>query len=206
MKKGLIAALGLVVVASSLLVYNKSKNDELQSDNGSRLGVSVTADSLTNYETIKNLKEASELIIRGEVLNKNSYMNGPSAITENKIKIIESYSDNAKAGDIVTVVSAGGTITYEEYSSVNGEIEKEFVDPKTLKGEELELSFEGGESLEIGKEYIIFASMQKIDAQGTKKYCIEGINQGLFKINGNTISNNYLSYTKDIKSFNSDMK
>ena len=115
-------------------------------------------------------------------------MNGPSAITENKIKIIESYSDNAKAGDIVTVVSAGGTITYEEYSSVNGEIEKEFVDPKTLNGEELDLSFEGGESLEIGKEYIIFASMQKIDAQGTKKYCIEGINQGLFKINGNKVS------------------
>ncbi|MFW2491753.1 hypothetical protein ACN077_24830 [Clostridium chromiireducens] len=225
MKRNIIVALLLVAVSivgigieysnktttnniSNNVVATNASNNE-QSDDV--INVQLKADSIKNYDSVESLKKDAEIIVKGTVLDTNSYMSGPGVITEYKLKVSKSYNNKAQVGDILTIATAGGTVSYNEYAKNHeGSAKKSAknISTEKLQNAKVKVKFDGNDLIEEGKEYVIFANTKKV-LEGEKEkemYCSLNISAGQFEINDNKGINKTLKYNKNIETLEKEIK
>lgn len=184
---------------------NKISTDSQNKQNNTIFNVHLDMDMKKSYDNIDSLKKDAEIIVRGTVLDTKSYMSGPGVITEFKLKVNKAFNDNAKVGDVLTIATAGGTISYEDYSKIasNKENIKDFEKNKPIqnsKNSKVKISIGKNDLIETGKDYIIFANTQPISAD-KKMYCTLNINEGQFEVTNKKAENKALKYSKNIDNF-----
>ncbi|MCJ7689436.1 MAG: hypothetical protein MUO60_08975 [Clostridiaceae bacterium] len=153
--------------------------------------VSSTANSTKLYRSLEELVKESDMIIEGEVLGISYFDNNTATWTKSKVKVIKSYNNKAKEGDILTFVEAGGITTQyniikynhidEKFNMSNEEIEK----AKSLKVKTL---FQDAPYMQPNEKVFLF-SKDETDFFGStteKYYAILGCYQGKFTILGET--------------------
>ena len=190
-------------VVSSKLTTDRSDNittktQESKNDND-LLTLDIKMDFTKSYDSINSLKNDSEIIVKGTVIDSKSYMSGSVIITEFKLKVEKSYNKILKDGEIVTIATSGGIVNYSDYLKENGEnnikdFEKDIV-KKNLNNPKIKMTIGKNNLIEIGKRYIIFANTQQI-SPNKKMYCTINVNQGQFELINNNALNNELNYSK----------
>lgn len=179
-------------IESNDLSNTENLDDEL-------ITVKSNVDLMKMYDNIDDLSDDAELIVKGKVIETNSYVSGPGIITEFKLKVDDAYK-GANGGDVITLVSPGGIVTYDEYKNIAEENIKSF--EKKLSNKELSKMkvrniMGENELITKGKEYVIFAKKEiVIDKNSEEKtmYCILNMDQGQFEINNDNITNKTFSY------------
>lgn len=68
---------------------------------------------------------SADYVLKGQVLGVNYFVDNIQTFTKAKILIEESYDNNLKSGDIITVYKFGGVITQYQFMILNG-IDKKF--------------------------------------------------------------------------------
>lgn len=160
------------------------------------------------HKDIKSLKEDSEIIVRGVVLDTTSYISGPGVITEYKFKVNKSYNNNAKTGDIITIATGGGIVDYEEYKKIEYVTQKDFEQYVPLNAK-IKITMGENNLIEKSKEYIIFANTQQVEENGEIKKMYFSINssEGQFDLDtiNNKLVNLSLNYNKSIDEFEKEI-
>lgn len=94
---------------------------------------SYTSSKKAYNMTLKNQVFSADYVLKGQVLGVNYFIDNIQTFTKAKILIEESYDNNLKSGDIITVYKFGGVITQYEFMILNG-IDKKF----NMSNDELE--------------------------------------------------------------------
>lgn len=111
-----VVAIGICVGGYAL----KSNNTVLSGNNNivnkSSADTLLTIDSKADmtgpaYDSIKSLKDGADIIIKGTVIDANSFERETKTLTKSHIRVDKSYKGDVKVGDTLTFVEAGG-ITY----------------------------------------------------------------------------------------------
>lgn len=178
------------------------------------IDVQTHVDLIKSYRDVNELRMAAQIIVTGDVLSLKSYMSDMAIITEYKIKVTEAYK-NANVGDILTLVSAGGIIPYDEYMSKTVDKAEniknfEIKEPKAkLSLYKIRTTMGKNQIIEVGKKYTIFANEQNvIDENGkqTLKYCTVGVDQGQFNNEKDgSVNNISLNYKDNINQFKKEI-
>ena len=82
------------------------------------------ANYLKVYDDIKQLKEKSDIIIEGEVLDHQYFDFMTVTYTESRVRVTKAYTQNVKEGEIINIVEPRGITTQDKVNEYNGFEEK----------------------------------------------------------------------------------
>ena len=199
----LTTGLALIISASSIFYYSNNKKssnivsqDKLNIRDTKKINNSFVANSnnskLTNiekvmvkpdfeviYETQEELEMPSQAVIRGTVIESNSFNYNGFTYTSSKVKV---NSGDMNQGDIITVVENGGVTT-------KGELQLEDPEKIVISPEEwddpIEVSFDGAPVMKSGDKVLLYLSLsvdnEKLD--GEPFYVTIGSYQGKLTMN-----------------------
>lgn len=230
-----LAAVAIAGIIYGITIKNKNKINDIEINKNETGAVAINnavANLKNNQDTkiinihtdallikphkdIKSLKLDSEIIVRGAVLSAASYISGSGVITEYKFKVSKSYNNNAKAGDIISIVAGGGIVDYKQYSKINaGENNKKDFDKISVKDipENAKVKVTMGENdlMEKSKEYIIFAKTDRVLVNGIilRMYCSINSYEGQFDLDtvNKRVINKSLNYNKSINEFEQEIQ
>lgn len=246
MKKNLVTILLLLSISTMFIgcgANNKIENTETNnniiatdtSSNATNADNVITMtkemDYIKSYDNVKALKKDAQIIVKGEVTETNSYASDSTIITEFKLKVDKSYNNNSKVGDTLTIATAGGTVSFNEYAKYNNDdpfvIEKKN-SKENLQNAKVTMKFQNSDLIQKGKDYIIFANKQPVLEGETHKkmYCSLNVGEGQFEVmtnketnsvslassdsvktleTNNRVINNSLKYNKDIQTFEKEI-
>lgn len=148
--------------------------------------VDMHADFENIYFSIEELTQDADVIIKGDVLEANSFDFNKNTFTKSQIKVTESFNDKAKVGDILTFVEVGGTTTigalasyYPEKIQVNDE----------NKDESVEVTINDSPVMGQGDQVVLFGvkSKDKLYLKNHDYYLPLGTYQGKFDVKNGKI-------------------
>lgn len=225
MKKNSIILLLLVIICmvgigcsngakTAINTNKKNQSNEVTTANINKqaneiINVHVNMDLIKSYNTIASLKKNSEIMVQGSIIDATSYISGPGVITEYKLKVLKSYNNTAKIGDVVTIATGGGIVSYEEFLKIdnNKDTIKNFekdLPKENLINAKVKMTLGDNDLMEIGKEYLIFANTQQI--KNKKMYCVINSYEGQFEVINNKVINKALNYNKSIENLDQEIK
>lgn len=184
-----------------VVAQSNDKSDEV-------IDISQNLDMIKKYDSINALKNDAEVIFKGTVLESKSYRSGEGILTEYKFKIEKDYK-NTDAGKEITIVSAGGEVSYDEYMEGKDSKEnlKDFepnIPQEKLKKSKIRININGSKMMEKGKSYVIFANTQPV-GNNKNMYCVLNVYEGEFGIDKDTITNKALKYSESISEFEKEL-
>lgn len=198
----------ILETSKSIELNDLSKTESLDDE---LITVKSNLDLMKMYDNIDDLSGDAELIVKRKVAETNSYVSGPGIITEFKLEVDDAYKGASK-GDMITLISPGGIVTYDEYKSIAEENIKSFekqLSNKDLSRMKVKNIMGENELITKGKEYVIFAKKETvIDKNSEEKtmYCILNIAQGQFEVNKDNITNKAFSYKGTAVDLENDIK
>lgn len=166
---------------TTILSENLNKTEEVK-DKQEIIDIKLNPDKVKTYNNVESLANDAEIIVKGTVLEATSYMLGPCAITEYKLKVNTAYK-NANEGDVITLAVAGGTVPYEEYLNSSADKSKDIksfeknTSEEKIKNAKIKMTMGENDLIQIGKEYAIFAKMDKI-SEDKSMYCTLNVDEG----------------------------
>jgi hypothetical protein len=176
-------------------------NDQVKNLNQDKKIVATvinTGDMIKSYDTLEKLTNGAEIVVQGNVLETNSYVQGPGVVTEYKFKVSDSFYGEFEEGSIINLISAGGIVPYTEAERKLNIPKKDFEKGPTeseKKNGYLKYVFNGSPLIEKEKNYIIFAKKEPV-SENKELYAALGIYQGQFDLNNTEVS----QYNPDVKS------
>lgn len=188
------AVIGCTVLTTTLYFQKNTKNISLsqvntqksQKNNSDILETIVTqADFLKYYNSIEDLVTDADIIIEGKVLETNSFIYLPSnteiptVMTKSKVLVIKSFNNNAKNGDVLTFIEAGGIATKKELG-----FDKKVNLPQEQWNENVKVISGGAPVMEKDEMVMIYGCNPKSSFRviNESHYYIVGLFQGKFNI------------------------
>jgi len=167
--------------------------------------VSTTA-SLANY-SVESLVSKSTAIVEGEIISLDYFDFNINTYTKAKLKVLNSYTDDVKVGDVITIVDLGGITTLDKiklndgYEGKPGTVSPIIEKDKTTK---VQVLFNSSPLMKLNERIVFFGVESKDDFYklSEKYYITLGSYQGRFKITDNLVER----YTEDPSDTNSKMK
>lgn len=160
------------VSTGSAVTINESNFSYIRSDE----------DCVDTYESVDELTNASNTIIKGEVEEAKSYFDFGGIYTDVKIKITNNLYGNLKIGDEITVRVNGGNLEGEDAKAFRIQsMEEDGMKCDDVSSKEITEVADGLENFKKGNELIFFLNNYK------DKYYLTGSHQGRFKIKNDTI-------------------
>ncbi|MGX7417276.1 hypothetical protein ACWOFR_00590 [Carnobacterium gallinarum] len=178
MKKYTIFSLLFLVSLLSLVIYQSFRPTEVaQVENRQQskvndkklnhsmvddfdLNVFVETDSIYDFETVHEISEATDVMIKGKVISETSQTidlndGEPQAITLLKVEIVENLKGDFAVGQEVYFIEPGGVVSAGELDIPKKTFEKtgNLVDPST----QVRVLFDGVANTQTGAEVVFFA-------------------------------------------------
>ncbi|MCJ7689434.1 MAG: hypothetical protein MUO60_08965 [Clostridiaceae bacterium] len=224
MKKFLfICSLGVIVAITSLGLGGNIIKQNISSksadnkgiinsniDNNTSISIVKTTANITKlYDTVDKLKLDADIIIEGEVLDLSYFDRKEATFTKSLIKVTRSYNGNAKAGDIINLVEAGGITTqdainkYSHYEEKFGKLSN--TEREEAKVKKVKVEFDIATTVQKGEEIFLFAKNEK-DFFGEDVYFPLGTYQGKFLIKDTKLERNFSEEIDPLKLIKADME
>jgi hypothetical protein len=152
------------------------------------LTVSSQASFLTNFNSVEKLVNASTTVVEGEVIGLEYFDFKTNTFTKAKIKVLNSFTDDVKAGDVVTFIDLGGITTLYSIRSNSGGQDKPGAAPITEKDKttKVQVLFDGCPLLRLNDKVVLFGVEDKLNLYQTpgKNYALTGAHQGKMVFKG----------------------
>ena len=143
------------------------------------LDIPSTADFLYSCNTIKELKEHADLIVKATVKEEHAWVDGVATIgTEYVLEINKCYI--GKAQNTIIVNNLGGTILASKYLEKQNDPKMDELKKKVEKNPDnsyVRFQFDGAWQPEKGKQYIWF-----LEEKGTITYAPINVYEGVYEI------------------------
>ena len=153
---------------------NETKNIDLD--------IPSTADFLYSCNTIKELKEHADLIVKATVKEEHAWVDGVATIgTEYVLEINKCYI--GKAQNTIIVNNLGGTILASKYLEKQNDPKMDELKKKVEKNPDnsyVRFQFDGAWQPEKGKQYIWF--LEENEENGTITYAPINVYEGVYEI------------------------
>ena len=143
--------------------------------------VMLSADFAVGYTSVGQLKEAADLVVRGEVTNVSYLDFNTCAYTRVTLKVAKCFKGDAAAGDQITILEVGGVTTM---ASIKGD--KFGVATKADAETKVKVLLDGAPLTQVGEECLYFLGQGKINIVPGTYYVPMGAFQGRFKIDNGT--------------------
>jgi hypothetical protein len=143
--------------------------------------VSTYADFAKSYNSIKDLKKNSDLIISGQVLDVQYFDFNTNTFTKSKVQVTRSFNGKVKKGDVINLIEVGGMTTKGNLQKYDPE-KVNF--PSNQLNDSVEVNIDGAPLSKIGDNIIVFAKEDKEDFYqlGEKAYNILNSYEGKFLV------------------------
>ena len=146
------------------------------------LDIPSTADFLYSCNTIKELKEHADLIVKATVKEEHAWVDGVATIgTEYVLEINKCYI--GKAQNTIIVNNLGGTILASKYLEKQNDPKMDELKKKVEKNPDnsyVRFQFDGAWQPEEGKQYIWF--LEGDEENGTITYAPINVYEGVYEI------------------------
>jgi len=148
--------------------------------------VSTTA-SLADYTNVESLVNKSTAIVEGEIIGLDYFDFNSDTYTKAKLKVSNSFTDEVKVGEEITIVDMGGITTLDKIKLTDGyEGKPGTVSPITEKDKttKVQVLFNGSPLIKLNDRIVFFGAESKDNFYKlSEKYYISiGSYQGRFKI------------------------
>ena len=146
------------------------------------LDIPSTADFLYSCNTIKELKEHADLIVKATVKEEHAWVDGVATIgTEYVLEINKCYI--GKAQNTIIVNNLGGTILASKYLEKQNDPKMDELKKKVEKNPDnsyVRFQFDGAWQPDKGKQYIWF--LEENEENGTITYAPINVYEGVYEI------------------------
>jgi len=207
-----VMLIGIVVWKNDIVLQEKPNDSFIVGEEDEEImDVVVNMDSDINYDNIESMVNDADIIIKGVVISTSSYKRDIYVLTENKILVEEAFG-NAEVGDTITIISAGGVISYGEYQNQSDENKKDFEEgdfEEVPADRKVRVQMGANDVITKGKTYIIFAQKnQVLDCNGNQKeeYCVLNIDQGQFEVCNDIVINKTFTEKYDLEELEEKIK
>ena len=148
-------------------------------------------DFASHYDSVESLVNKSTLIVQAKVISLDYFDFNTHTFTKAKVRVLNSYNDKVKAGDVVTFVDTGGITTMDKLKLNSGGEGKPGATPITEKDKntKVQVLFDGCPLLKLNDELFIFGVEDKEDFYKLSEqyYGIIGSYQGKFVVKGDSV-------------------
>jgi hypothetical protein len=139
--------------------------------------VIMSADFAVGYSSIGQLKQAADLVVRGEVIDVSYLDFRSSAYTKVTLKVSKCFKGNKAAGDEITILEVGGVTTM---ATIKGD---KFGTPTKEDAEtKVRVLLDGAPLTQVGEKCVYFLGAGDIGVVSDTYYVPMGAFQGRFKI------------------------
>lgn len=192
-KKFSLAIALVVVLTIGVITYAFANNIKIgKVDNNVRL-VKVEGELSDIYETIDQLKQTATGIIEVNILETETIVYGDVPFTISKAKVLSSLKGKISEGQEIKLIETGGKYT------LSGE------NPKEVKGEEVEIAFEGIRVMQPGEHLVLFVK-EFVGPQIQGAFVPLGIYQGKFKVEKDDYVKQQAPFEHKLKDYTSPIK
>jgi len=155
-------------------------------DNDIILNINCKPDNIYDFTDEGVLNEKSDIIFKGLLINKKSYVIENGIVKTDYYFNISTLIKGDYISQQITVTDIGGIVPYKEYAKVaklNKNFENDISEAIKEKGE-IKYTFDGAPLLDLNAEYNIYCL--KYDISGNTFYSPLGNYQGIFSLNAST--------------------
>jgi hypothetical protein len=143
--------------------------------------VLLSADFAVGYSSVGQLKQAADLVVRGEVIDVSYLDFNTCAYTKVTFKVAKSFKGDAAAGDEITIMEVGGVTTM---ASVKGD--KFGAPTKEDAATKVKVLLDGAPLTQVGEKCLYFLGKGEINVVPGTYFVPMGAYQGRFKIDDGT--------------------
>ncbi|PWK14942.1 hypothetical protein [Tumebacillus permanentifrigoris] len=182
-----------VTAASASSVASQEQGQDIER-------VESQADFAKLYNSYEDLAQNAEIIVVGNVLETKSVDYTPQGLNEAQpqtvsyVKVTKSFNSNAKEGDLLTFVEAGGVTTKKAVG-----LDKKVDLPKEKWNDKIQIDFNGVPAMKPTETVLLFGVKPQSDFRVIDEpyYYVLGAHQGKFLIKGNSVERAVPGHMKD---------
>ncbi|QAT39767.1 hypothetical protein [Clostridium sp. JN-9] len=174
-----------------ITIQNDVKTNNPASKENEKIETIVSeANMSSRYVFFNNLVTDAEIVIEGEVLDVSYFDYNGIPRTKSQVKVTKSYNNNAKDGDVLTIIESGGITTKEKIIKYTGAADKFGIKPTDEdKNIKVKYSLGGSETMKPKDKILIFGKQSDGNFYNLaeKYYVVLGSYLGKFNIKDNKI-------------------